>query len=229
MALRSAVILTLCISSLLPAPSAASQTAAQSPPVPDITQVDLFGAGGWNSAQISVMGFTLGMSRQEVMKAAQHRDVRLDDASGQGCLHAGTCDVFTGGRYSGVTLSFGDDQAVCTITVEAYRRDAASGEISPVARKFLGETSQLVTSHARDLTQFASLRARLFGIPDGISGGRFEGSRNKRTFAAPTHREYRYARLGLVVISETKGAEYGDSAPPVSTRLALEFIPPAVP
>jgi hypothetical protein len=73
------------------------------PPTREISESD---SKGWNSSEVRIAGFKLGLDRVEAFKTAQRAGVSLDDQSGLACLKAKSCQVLKDGKYRGISLQF---------------------------------------------------------------------------------------------------------------------------
>ena len=189
----------------------------------EITHVDLFALKNWNSRQVSISGFMLGMSRMDVFRIIP-KQLRLDDAAGQGCLKEKACNALSSGRYVGLSLFFGENNdALEKITIEAPSSEMPKDDRSAwLVNEFHGETQQFFNTHSEDVWDV--LRARLFGSADSYWVGTREDKSRKRSLFDPRRqysatRGYEYRRLGLIVRQE-----YHQSIP--LFELAVDFVSP---
>jgi hypothetical protein len=202
-----------------------SQSLAQTPL--EITKIDLFGCKGWESTQVSVRGFMLGMARKEAANTAQSEALILDDDLGQACLKEKTCNVLSNGKYIGVSLVFNAEDVVETIIIEAYRRNASREERSVwLSGMFLGNTRQLAADYSDNSRLRILGHADIYEVttPEEPSVWR---RLMRRSREAPIQLKYQYSRLGLVVRADmSDGILY---PVPVSGKpefLTFEFIRP---
>jgi hypothetical protein len=189
----------------------------------EITQVDLFGMKNWNSMQVSILGFRLGMTRQDTLMVALKTGLRFDDDLGQACLKEKACNVFEGGRYNGVSLIYGEGEVLEKIQIEAQRRNASRQERSSWAvSKFQGATRQFVESYSDNL------RNQILGSSDAMRAGKMtppsvRGS-NPSGLMPPAHREYQYSRLGLTLYLDLHDQTL--STDQAIEKLTIEFMRP---
>ncbi len=199
---------------------------ARSAPI-EITRVDLFSLKNWNSMQVEILGLRLGLGRKDAFKAVQGASATLDDNSGQGCLREKTCNVYRGGKYAGVIVSFDDADVLSKIAIEGHNQGAPREErASLLAAKLTGKTLQLVSSYSDNL------RLQTLGPPDSMQTS-IEQPKSRirlRMSDVPSpqrvRREHRYSRLGLIVVTET----VEDPAPNLQEspiqKLAFELVSP---
>ncbi len=206
-------------------PNQADGQIAQNRGAFEITGVDLFGIKGWDSRQVSVLGFMLGMERREAFMIAQRDEVHLDDDHGQGCLTAKTCSVIQGGNFNGVNLYFGETDVLEKIGIEVRFRNVSREERSAsVADRFNGVTRRFVESYSDNL------RIRTLGRTDVIRAGKMPtppvwANKISTYFPpAPARFEYQYGSLGLILHVDLHDPAMGtDSA---IDRLTIEFVRP---
>jgi hypothetical protein len=202
-----------------------SQSQAQTPL--EITKIDLFGLKGWESTQVSVRDFQLGMSRKKAAHTAQSEELILDDDLGQACLKEKTCHVLNNGKYIGVSLVFNAEDVVEMIVIEAYRRNASREERSvSLSGMFLGNTRQLAADYSDNSRLRILGNADIYEVttPEEPSVWR---RLMRRSREAPIQLKYQYSRLGLVVRADLKGGTL--HAVPASGKpefLTFEFVRP---
>ncbi len=190
----------------------------------EMTQVDLFGMKGWDSRQVSVLGFRLGMGRRDALLTAQQDEMRLDDDHGQGCLTAKTCSVIEEGKFNGIDLYFGESDIVEKIGIEIRFRNVSKEERSAsVSNRFTGATHRFVESYSDNL------RIRTFGRTDAIRAGKMNTPgwvRGTSTGfpSSPAQFEYLYSSLGLILHVDLHDPTFGTD--PTVDRLTIEFVRP---
>ncbi len=190
----------------------------------EITQVDLFGTKGWDSGQVSVLGFSLGMGRREALLTAQQDGMRLDDDHGQGCLTAKTCSVIEEGNFKGVSLYFGETDIVEKIGIEVRFRNVSREERSAsVANRFSGATRRFVESYSDNL------RIRTLGRTDVIRAGKMNTpgwvrGTSENVPSLPAQFEYLYNSLGLILHVDLHDPTLMTDA--TVDRLTIEFVRP---
>lgn len=205
---------------------AAQSLQAQVRPPLEITQVDLFGLKKWNSTQVSVLGLRLGMTRRETLMIAQKEGLRLDDDLGQGCLNEMTCNVIKGGRYSGVSLIYGENELMERIRVEAHLRHTSREERSDsVVGMFRGETRRLFESYSD------SVRSQVLGPIDAMWIGKMKPysawDPHSDGLPLPAYRRgYEYRRHGLILSVDLHEPALGSDSD--LEKLTIEFVPPAM-
>ncbi len=112
----------------------------------ELTKVDLFAFKSWTSHDISVGGFMLEMTKQEVSRVAEQRGYKILDTLGrkQKCQE-NTCDVYSrSGRPLGVWLHYGENGKLSEIRVDSV--DLYSGPDwakDAMALKLHGNTYEL--------------------------------------------------------------------------------------
>jgi hypothetical protein len=206
------------LSLLLWAVHGPSSIGAETPQSPiEITQVDLFSLRGWDSSQVTFLGFRLGMERNEAFRNAQNRGLTIDDDSGQGCLRAATCNLLKSGRYIGLSLSFGVRDSIRRIRVETPPTNASKEEKeSWLITNMPGQTRELFEDYS-DV-----LRARLLGV---ANANWFDAPRGI-TLPGDEHanQEFQYYSKGLIL--QVRSKETKPSEMPQKTQVSADFLFP---
>jgi len=159
----------------------------------EITQVDLFSLKGWDSGQVTFLGFRLGMRRNEAFRNAQNRELTMDDDSGQGCLKAATCHLLHSGGYIGLSFSFGIQDTIQRIRIEMPSSYASKEQREAwLAAKIPGKTGELFEKYSDNM------RARLLGVADASW---FDAPTTGRSpFSLQSAKqEYQYYSKGLIL------------------------------
>lgn len=222
----SSVLLALLVPPQLhPVPSRPGGQLSQNPPAQEITAVDLFRLRGWNSRQVSVLGFRLGMGRKDCVRIAQNQSLILDDTSGQSCLQDSSCAVYDGGRYTGITLSFDRANAVDKISLEVFRAETAKAERGNlITAKLIGDTRRFAEAYSDNL------RVQLLGGASKFNAERpmTRSARRKQLsgFPVPTHMQYIYSGLGLILVLDTMDRSLMNPQPAGLKLVTFEFVPP---
>jgi len=170
----------------------------------EITDRDLFATKGWNSTQVCVLGFRLGMSRAEATKNAYGHRLRLvahDDWISPRCSErCVVCDAK--GICPGIALSFSSDNRVSGIHVQRIPEDAAPiVRRAAIVRKFRGRTYSLFNRYSNDL------RLGLVGLEDSKDEG-----------------VYKYLRYGLTIF-----VSVNPHGPECTSDLTVTFAAPESP
>jgi hypothetical protein len=123
----------------------------------EISKVDLFSSRQWTSLDISVGGFKLGMTKEDVSRLAEQKGYKILDTLGrnQECEQK-RCDVYSrGSRPLGVSLVYGDDAKLREIEIDSIQMYSESGEPDwakdVIALKLHGDTDQLVNHFSEEL------------------------------------------------------------------------------
>ena len=123
----------------------------------EITEVDLFSSRQWTSLDISVGGFTLGMTKEDVNRLAAQKAYKIFDTLGrkQEC-EQNRCDVYSqGSRPLGVSLVYGEDAKLREIEIDSFQMYSESGEPDwakdVMALKLHGDTDRLVNHFSEEL------------------------------------------------------------------------------
>jgi hypothetical protein len=157
----------------------------------ELTQSDLFATKNWNSRDISVLGFYLGMTRQEAQDNARKQALRIAvDSTHAPRRHnkkqARDCDILNGqDRYVGLSIHFDTEDRISRIVIEREPPAAdPSVRRADVARRFKG------SSHALFFAYTDALRVKLLGP---------ESNRVLPTDRRETAARFSYSRLGVTV------------------------------
>jgi hypothetical protein len=123
----------------------------------EITEVDLFSFRQWTSLDISVGGFKLGMTKEDVSRLAERKAYKILDTLGrkQECEQE-RCDVYSqSSRPLGVSLVYGDDAKLREIEIDSSQMYSESGEPDwakdVIALKLHGDTDRLVNHFSQEL------------------------------------------------------------------------------
>ncbi len=185
---------------LIPGPLKAKGFETVQPPLIEITKVDLFSLKDWNSTQVSILGFKLGMERNDVLKNAQRQGLTVDDEFGQGCLNADTCSAFRASRYIGLAVTFGFRNSIQRIRVELPWDLSHEEREALLVNEFSGQTKEFFTHYSDDL------RIRLLGPASvfGFGGTSWGGP--------PLNQEYQYYSKGLILRIRLKNPKSNNRA-----------------
>jgi hypothetical protein len=171
----------------------------------EFTQEDVFSMHGWNSADLTVLGFKLGMTREEVAIAASALKAK------SGFSTVGQPDrplvVYCPPSWgtTGLMLYFDSADRVQFIVLDWGEHH------QPVIGGFRGQTRQLINHYSEALIE------RLLGPPDSGDPPDLE-ERN------PCDHYFRYNKLGIVIHAEVvSGPPCGDKPQP-NQRYALAEI-----
>lgn len=140
-----------------------AQSSPQKLDVIEITQRDLFALHGWNSADVSVLGAQLGMTRTQVLKVVSAKGLILKCFSNGRELPTGPgCGVFfPPDTDTTVGFKFDTTDRISEIFIDQTVTYAREWNKHQISRKRLhGYTLQLV-NHYTD-----ALREKLFGSAD---------------------------------------------------------------
>lgn len=121
----------------------------------EITEADLFGSKSWKSTQVRVLGFYLGMTRNQAINNAGRYSLTLlvPDLRNLDACDGNKCEVCDArGICPGIALGFGDDGRIASIQVTRMPEDA-SVAVRKVAitRKFRGRTYQFFNHYSEVL------------------------------------------------------------------------------
>jgi hypothetical protein len=172
----------------------------------EITKNDIFANSAWNSTQIEIMGFYLGMSSHDATLHARKLGTSLiapEMRNYEECTH-GLCELcYPQYICPGVALHFGNEDKVVGITVTRTPEYALpSVRRAAITRKLKGETYELFNNYSNNL------RKKLIGIEDSRE-------------ALPMWIMYKYNSRGLIM---RVGAT--SSLPEKEFDMSIEFIPP---
>jgi len=207
----------LAISLLLSTVLCSKMSLAQVDRPIEFTETDPFNNAQWNSSQVTVLGFKLGMKRSDAAQVAQSRGLSLEELKGSPCV-ATVCSVFGKEGWTGVDLLYDSRDTVSKISIDAYVADLseklARGLIVRVLR---GSTQRLMSDYSD------KLRRELLGMEDERC------VKPPKTTAAVQsyYNEYKYNRLGLMFHVETiEKAEVTSPRSDHIVRVAIFLIPP---
>lgn len=180
-----------------------------------MTESDLLSMHGWNSEQVRILGFRLGMTWPEVQEQARARHFGLIGEGVPGmeapCAGQGSCQVCEGsGLCGGLALDFGTSREVAGMSITKIPEDAAK-EVrkNALQRRFQGATRDFFEKYSKDL------RLKLLGAESSKESAPPEDL--IRSLA------YRYREFGLVI--EVSPCPDHPAESPCSD-LELEFVPP---
>jgi hypothetical protein len=157
--LYSTIMLFLLVGAKGGAISARSQAVKLDTRQIELTETDLFSRKDWNSTEIRVLGFHLGMTRRDADENARQRDLSLVSTVDSTVCHGKICEVCDARDICpGVTLSFGDSERIDRMDVSRIPEDAAA-EVrrAAIVLRFKGSTYQLFNHYSE------ALRIRLLG------------------------------------------------------------------
>jgi len=218
--LKGALRISVCVTFLsfaanVKCSSIASQGGTTTAHMPDIemTEEDLFASEHWDSAHTRVLGFRLGMTREEASADARQHELSLiapDLRSLAECLGA-KCEVCTRHRICpGITLVFDNKGKIVEMEITLVPRDAAAVvRKAAITRKFKGNTYDFFNQYSDEL------RVRLLG--PGV-----QGSKQRPSTSSPLRDFiYVYQQRGLKVY-----VELDERTPTAPASLAVSFLPP---
>src|SRR5437660_643562 len=154
----------------------------------ELTQVDVFATRNWNSEDIRVLDFHLGMSRADALENARKRNLNLiastrGDSAPCSVSECVVCDQ-QNILCDGIELHFGNDDHVEGIDIMRPLQEAPQDlRRASVTQQFKGQTYLFFHSYSN------AVRLKLFGPESGHEG------------ADPSTRttKYVYPRLGMEV------------------------------
>lgn len=133
-------------------------------PMIELTRTDLFASPGWSSKSVSVLGFHLGMTKQEALENADALGIKL---TGEGapnyerpCSASTDCYVEDQrGFPTGITFEFGDKGKLSKLWITRAAEDKRPVRGGPpwVHWRFKGLTYELFSNYSD------SLRQKVFG------------------------------------------------------------------
>jgi len=130
----------------------------------ELTESDLFSSGNWNSAQVSVLGFHLGMSWPAALAKAREQKLLLWKAMNMpaddlDCAGSGLCSVFNAeGDDIGMTMTFGERREVVELSIELVPEGVPLyDKKTQVSLRFKGNTLKLFHQYSNEL------RSKLLG------------------------------------------------------------------
>ncbi len=178
----------------------------------DITKSDLFAAKDWDSMQVDVSGFHLGMSRDEASSNAQNHKLELSvtDVRAQSTCLVGDCDVHDAhGLWTSITLRFGSTNRIAEVEITRTPEDAAPAvRKAAVTLNFKGATYSLFNRYSNDL------RLKLLGP---------EGSREVLSRKNPSYQgkvRYEYPLRGVIIFVSAN-----PHGPERTSDLVVSFVP----
>jgi hypothetical protein len=183
----------------------------------EMTNGDLFGSQNWNSQQVRVLGFYLGMTRGEAYENARHHDLALfvPDLRNLANCRGNVCEVCNArGVCPGITLDFGSDERVEKMQITRVPEDAALVvREAAITQKFKGRTSDFFNNYSEEL------RVNLLG--PGVLVRKQVNSSRKVPLSKLI---YDYPERGLRI-----SASLDESSPkrPVDIDLSVIFMPPS--
>lgn len=162
----------------------------------ELTKVDLFSLLDWKQREVTVDGFFLGMTRDQVFEVARTNKLRLrSDRPPRMAWQAKlpcrekSCSVLqVNGNWIGINLFFEEDRLVkmkVSVPVDA----APEVKQANIARKFKGRTYQFFNGYSDDL------RVRLFGSAEGAETPVKAGAK----VSTLTYIAYEYLHSGVIV------------------------------
>jgi hypothetical protein len=178
----------------------------------ELTSKDLFAIPGWNSSQVSVLGFRLGMTWPEVSAEARARHLTLkgsgDPRREPPCEGKGWCLVCEApGVCNGLALVFGAECEIVKLSI-SKTPDFAAKEVQAAAlqKRAKGATRDLLERYSKDL------RLKLLG-PE-----------SSQTTTETKDLIFTYRQLGLIVQVSPCPKDLPEST---CAGLILEFVPPS--
>jgi len=123
----------------------------------EVTVSDLFATKDWKSTQVRVLGFRLGMSREDANENAHKHDFVLLVPDLRNLANCGRniCEVCnSGGICPGITLLFDKEERVESIEITRTPRDAALAvRKAAITRKFKGSTYEFFNEYSENLRE----------------------------------------------------------------------------
>jgi hypothetical protein len=194
----------------------ASRTAQAS--LIEITKADLFSLKDWDSTRVSVLGFRLGMTKNEALRNAEQQGLTLDDESGQGCMDAASCNAYRDAYYIGLVLTFGPRKAIQRIRVELPWDLSQEEREMCLVNEFSGKTKELFLHYSDNL------RIRLLGLADDNWFSVPNVGSPSWAWVEPLHQEYRYDSKGLILHVHLKNPGSNDT--PLVPKVVGDFTFP---
>jgi len=179
----------------------------------EITKKDLFEVKNWDSTQVNVLGFHLGMTRQEANVNARRNELNLliPDVRGSATCSGEKCEVCDVRVVCpGIILDFDHNDRVVGIEVLRIQDAAPAVREVAVVRRFKGKTGLLFNHFSNDL------RLKLLGHED---------SRELPSDKNPLYQRmvtYKYLRLGVKVFVSPNL-----HGPESTSDLVVTFVVPA--
>jgi hypothetical protein len=178
----------------------------------ELTAADLFATHNWNSGQVSVLGFHLGMTWPDAAAQARASNLSLvgqgDPRHQPACEGKGWCRTCEApGLCNGLALVFGTENEIVQLSIGKIPEMAAKEvQANALQGRLKGATRKLFDRYSKDL------RLKLLGPAD------------TQTTTEAKSILFTYRKRGLVVqVSPCP------TSPPESScaGLDLEFVPPA--
>lgn len=123
----------------------------------ELTESDLFATEGWDSTQVQILGFRLGMTRLQANENADRHDLVLlvPDLRNLAKCQTNLCEVCDShGVCRGITLMFGDEEKVDRIDITRAPEDAAKVvRKAAITGEFKGSTYQFFNRYSDKLRE----------------------------------------------------------------------------
>ena len=180
----------------------------------ELTQKDLFEATNWDSTRVDVLGFHLGMTRQEAHENAKRSGLRLvvPDVRGVAICSGEKCELCDAKSVCpGIMLDFDHEGKVVGIDILRIEDAAPVVQKAAIINRFKGKTKLLFSHYSNDL------RLRLIGR---------EESRQLPSDQNPLYQgmvTYKYPRLGLNLFVSSN-----PHGPESTSDLIVSFVVPMV-
>jgi hypothetical protein len=213
-------IIILLLVSLLGPKSFDSVCAVLNQPkeVLDITSTDIFSLNSWESSQVTVLGFKLGMARGDATRLAGRSGFKLLNSAppkaGQEC-NQDLCSIYAEGRATSVHLIFGQGERVKEIRMDLYVAEA--GGPMWIAQQLKGESKELAVQYSDEL------RLKLLGREDVYCVGNPMVPRPMVQLYAHT---YSYKKRGFIFEVERVEEGYPANIRYPVVQVELSFVLP---
>jgi hypothetical protein len=179
----------------------------------EITKKDLFEVKNWDGTQVDVLGFHLGMTRQEANVIAHRNGLNLliADVRGSATCSGEKCEVCDAKVICpGIILDFSQDHVVGVEVSRIPEYGALVVRRAAITKQFKSKTSLLFNHYSNDL------RLKLLGHED---------SRELPSDKNPLYQgmvTYKYLRLGVKVFVSPN-----PHGPESTADLVVTFVAPA--
>jgi len=180
----------------------------------ELTQKDLFEAVNWDSTRVDILGFHLGMTRQEANEDAQRNSLRLviPDVRGTTTCSGEKCELCDAKFVCpGIMLDFDHDGKVVGIDIFRIQDAAPVVQKAAIINRFKGKTRLLFNHYSNDL------RLKLIGHEDSRQ---LPSDQNPLYHGMVT---YKYPRLGLNVFVSSN-----PHGPESTSDLIVSFVVPVI-
>jgi hypothetical protein len=180
----------------------------------EVSRLDWLAQKNWQSVQVSVSGFVLGISRQEATRVAARAHKKLVGLRGgrdEYPCSSERCLVEThANRYTGVELEFNSSDNIIGISIDTIPLDAnPEVQEAGVTRSFVGETKAFFDKYSD------TNRRRVLGEAESIRSDRNPPDSHIQRM------EFSYPHLGLAV-----SVSVDDRRPDSPFDLSVKLVAP---